>query len=34
MAFVEYLSRERRLAASTVYTRDRIIRSLSKRINL
>ena len=32
--FVEYLSRERRLATSTVFTRSRIIRSLSKRVNL
>ncbi len=32
--FSEYLTRERRLAPSTVYTRERIIRSLSKRINL
>jgi hypothetical protein len=28
------LTRERRLAPSTVYTRERIIRSLNRRINL
>ena len=32
--FSEYLTRERRLAPSTVYTRERIIRSLGKKINL